>query len=62
MIIIKTDKNIGIYLQDSIDGKSLRGINSLKELESLDQNDYQIIKDNQVKPILDLEKAKQQYK
>lgn len=62
MIIIKTDKNIGIYLQDSVDGKSLRGINSLKELENLNQNDYQIIKDDQVKPILDLEKAKQQYK
>jgi hypothetical protein len=62
MIIIKTDKNIGIYLQDSIDGKSLRAINSLKELDNLNSTDYQIIKDNQVKPILDLEKAKQQYK
>lgn len=62
MIIIKTSKNIGIYLKESNDGQFLRGVKSAKELENLSTEDYQIIKSDEVKPISDLEKAKQQYK
>lgn len=62
MIIIKTEKNIGVYLQEAKDGKPLRGINSMDELNKLSYDDYEIIKGDDIKPIKDLDKAKEQYR
>lgn len=59
MIIIKTEKKVGVYLQDSPDGKELRQIKSMDELSGLNPNDYQIIKENNPTRINDLDKAKQ---
>lgn len=62
MIIVKTEKNIGIYLQEAKDGKTLRRINSMDELSELSYDDYEVIKGDNIKPIKDLDKAKEQYK
>jgi len=62
MIIVKTEKNIGVYLQEAKDGKPLRGINSMDELNDLSYDEYEIIKGDNIKPIKDLNKAKEQYK
>jgi hypothetical protein len=59
MIIIKTEKQIGDFLDNSsIDNIPLRRINSLDELKEFEEDDYQIIKMPST-PIIDLEKAKQ---
>ena len=60
MIIIKTEKNIGIYLQDAPDGKALRQIKSMDELSGLSPNDYQVVKGENTTRIHDLDQAKQQ--
>ena len=59
MIIIKTEKQIGDFLDNSsIDNIPLRRINSLDELKEFEEDDYQIIKMPST-PIIDLDKAKQ---
>lgn len=61
MIIIKTDKEIGEFLHNSVvDNIPLRKINSLDELDGFDLNDYQIIKTSHT-PIIDIDKARQEY-
>lgn len=59
MIIIKTEKQIGDFLDNSsVDNIPLRRINSLDELKEFEDDDYQIIKMPST-PIIDLDKAKQ---
>lgn len=59
MIIIKTEKEIGEFLDNSsVDNIPLRKVDSMDELRNFDENDYQIIKMPST-PIIDLEKAKQ---
>jgi|APSaa5957512493_1039668.scaffolds.fasta_scaffold376024_1 hypothetical protein len=58
MIIIKTEKKIGEFLDNSsVDNIPLRRINSLDELKEFEDDDYQIIKMPST-PIIDIEKAK----
>jgi hypothetical protein len=59
MIIIKTEKEIGMFLDNSsVDNIPLRKVNSLDELNEYDDSDYEIIKIPS-KPIVDIDKAKQ---
>lgn len=58
MIIVKTEREIGTYLQESSNGKSLRQINSMDDLNGIPENEYEIIKTNNTIPINDLNKAK----
>ena len=61
MIIIKTDKNIGEFLHNSVvDNIPLRKIESLDELKEFDSNDYEIIKTPST-PIIDIDSARQEY-
>ena len=60
MIIIKTDKKIGKYLYDSsVDGKPLREVKSMIDLDELSPSDYELVKTNRIITIKDLDKAKQ---
>ena len=60
MIIIKTEKKIGKYLCDSsVDGKPLREVKSMSDLDELSPNDYELVKTNRIITIKDLDKAKQ---
>ena len=59
MIIIKTEKQIGDFLDNSsVDNVPLRKIKSLDELKDFDEGDYQIIKMPST-PVVDLDQAKQ---
>jgi len=59
MIIIKTEKEIGMFLDNSsVDNIPLRKVNSLDELSEYDDTDYEIIKMPST-PIVDIDKAKQ---
>lgn len=60
MIIIKTEKKVGTYLQDAPDGKELRQIKSMDELSGLNSNEYQIIKNQNTTTISNLDQAKQE--
>lgn len=61
MIIVKTEKEIGTYLHDSaIDGKPLRKINSMDDLNGIPVNEYEVIKTDSTIPIHDLDRARQE--
>lgn len=61
MIIVKTEREIGTYLHDSLsDGKPLRQIKSMDDLYGIPVNEYEIIKTDNTIPIHDLDKAKQE--
>jgi len=61
MIIVKTEREIGTYLHESsVDGKPLRQINSMDDLQGIPVSEYEIIKTNNPIPINDLDRAKQE--